>query len=365
MAQAGHLPAGSHNGRSEGAGGRSRALVPVPRDESAIERHVPREPRAIAVDAAIFVAKLAFGRDWRTIARRGLIGFAGFLVVYFGIIGSVMTRMDANPDFMPPAAVEGGSHAMNMAIALVDREVNQHGWLPNDPWFMPGGLRDNAPNFQLGIIQALGRFSFEMVDTIGRARGSSRADPDLERAAGFLQFPGDIWHIAFDKSLMPTVTSDQQYRAALRALTSYNNRVAQGQAIFERRADALASTLTRIADDLGSQTAQLEQHSRSNVFWLIDFEADDIFFRNKGVTYAYYLLLRELGRDFEPLIAARGLSSVWQQTVTTLRYASQLDPLIVMNARSDGLLANHLVLQGFYINRAVIQLNELVTTLNF
>jgi hypothetical protein len=365
MSAASHLPAGAQGGQSP-----SRALVPLRRDDAPARREDPRRQnlhrqRALPVKAVFFVAGLAFGHDRRTIARRSLFAFLGFLIVYFGVVGSITTRIDANPAFMPPAAVEGGSHAIDMAIGLVDREVNQHRWLPNDPWFMPVGLRDNAQNFQLGVIHAIGRFSFELVDHIGRARGSSRADPDLERAAGFLQFPVDIWHIAFEKSLMPTVTSDQQYRAALRALTSYNTRLAQGQAIFERRGDALAPTLTRIAADLGSQTALLEVHSRNSRFWLFDFDADDIFFRNKGITYAYYLLLRELGRDFEAQIAQRGLNLVWEQTVATLRYASQLDPLVVMNARSDGVFANHLVLQGFYINRAVIQLEELVKTLNF
>ena len=337
--------------------GRSRALVPVP------DKKKQRADLARAIAAK--ASRAALGRDRKTIAKRVTIIFAAFLVLYFGVLGAVLTRLDDNPDFVPPAPIEGGSHAIDMAIALVDREVNVHGWMPNQPMFMPGGLRDNAPNFQLGIIHAVARFSFELLDHLGRARGSSRADPDLERAAGFLQFPGDIWHIELAKSLMPTVTSDQQYRSALRMLISYNTRLAQGRAIFERRGDALAATLTRISADLGSQTALLEEHSRSRTSWMLDFEADDIFFRNKGITYAYYLLLRELGRDFEVLIDQRGLTSVWRQAVTTLRYASQLNPLVVMNARTDSVLANHLVLQGFYINRAVVQLNELVLTLSF
>lgn len=339
---------------------RSRALVPVPgvpakRSESA----------EIAKDIAVKVSRVALGRDRKTIAKRASLYFIAFLFLYFGLAGAALTRLDDNPDFVPPAPIEGGSNAINMAIALVDREVNVHGWMPNQPWFMPSGFRDNAPNFQLGIIHAVARFSFELLDHLGRARGSSRADPDLERAAGFLQFPGDIWHIELAKSLMPTVTSDQQYRSALRALISYNTRLAQGQAVFERRGDALASTLIRISADLGSQTALLEEYSRNRTLWLLDMESDDIFFRNKGITYAYYLLLRELGRDFAVLIEQRGLTAVWRQAVMTLRYASQLNPLVVMNARTDGVLANHLVLQGFYMNRAVVQLNELVMTLNF
>ena len=82
-------------------------------------------------------------------------------------------------------------------------------WSANDPWFMPDSLLDNGPNFQRGLVAAVGRFTFEMVDQIGRVRGSSLADPDLERAAGFLQFPPDVWHIEPQKSWLPAVPSEE------------------------------------------------------------------------------------------------------------------------------------------------------------
>lgn len=117
--------------------------------------------------------------------------------VYYGL-GSVFGhRIDDDPDFAPPPWLQGGSHAIAMAAALIEREVVIHEWSVNDPWFAADFPLDNSPNFQQRIISAIGRFSFEMLDHLGRARGSSRADPDLERAAGFLQFPGDIWLFDF------------------------------------------------------------------------------------------------------------------------------------------------------------------------
>ena len=43
------------------------------------------------------------------------------------------------------------------------------------------------PNYQRGMISALGRFSTELMDQLGRTRGSSQTDRDLEQARLNLQ----------------------------------------------------------------------------------------------------------------------------------------------------------------------------------
>src|SRR3546814_4617938 len=90
---------------------------------------------------------------------------------------------------------------------------------------MPGSLLDNMPNYQLGMIHALGRFAFQMVDQIGRTRGSSQTDTDLQEAAGLLQYSGTKWIFDFSTSLLPTAKSEDQYRKARRALLNYNSRL--------------------------------------------------------------------------------------------------------------------------------------------
>ena len=92
----------------------------------------------------------------------------------------------------------------------------------------------------------------------------------------------------------------------------------------------------------------------------IDFVSDDIFYFNKGMAYASYLLLRELGRDFDDVIRRQGLTRVWQQALDSLREASQQQPLIVLNSSgANSFFANHLHLQGFYLKRAILQLDEI------
>ncbi len=322
-------------------------------NELIIRPQVPaKRPRAS-------VPGLVFGSSPRVIVKRSVLYLAAILVLYFGVIGNLMHRIDADLDFTPPAPIEGGSHAVNMAEALIKRETVENRWTANDPFFFPTGFLDNMPNYQRGMMRAISRFTMELENQIGRLRGSSAIDRDLERAVGLLQFPTDVWMFDFDQSFLPIQPADTQFEAAARALRAFNTRVSLGMAVFETRPDALALTVERMAGELGSRAAIVDDHVSGDGF-IIDFVSDDIFYFNKGMAYASYLLLRELGQDFETVIRAQGLTRVWQQALDSLRLASQQQPLIVLNSSgANSFFANHLHLQGFYLKRAILQLDEI------
>jgi hypothetical protein len=311
------------------------------------------------------LAARAAGRPLILLARI----VAGALILgtlYYGVLGTLSNRIDDDLAFVPPVPVEGGSAAVAMAAALIDREVNTHSWSATNPWIYPDAFLDNMPNYQTGIMRAVGRFTFHFLDQLARTRGSSSVDPDLERANGLLQFPADVWIFDLRKSLLPTIPSEQQYRAGLSSLVAYNTRLAEGRAVFERRGDALAMTLRRVSADLGSQTALLDRRIEQDGLSLLDRSADDVFYLNKGMVYAYSLLLRALGEDFDAQIRERGLTALWSQTMVSLGKAAALRPLIVLNGAGDNsIFANHLVLQGFYMKRAILQLEEIVDALSF
>jgi hypothetical protein len=285
--------------------------------------------------------------------------------LYYTVGAFIVNTIDDDPDFAAPAdSPQNGSHAVAIAAALIDREVNRHAWVANDPFFLPGSVLDNMPNYQQGIIGALSRFGIEMTDQIGRTRGSSQADADLDKAAGLLKYPGDIWLFDFSTSWAPTASSEAQYRAARTALIDYNRRLASGTAVFERRADNLLATLDRIAADLGSLSAVIDRHIEEEAGSPLDFQADDIFYRTKGRLYAYYLLLRELGVDFEKVITERDLSSAWVQMLQTFKIAATLQPWVVLNGGpSSQFVPSHLASQGFYLLRARTQLREVTNIL--
>jgi hypothetical protein len=286
------------------------------------------------------------------------------LILYYPVGALIVENIDDDPQFQPTSATPGESRAVAVAADLVTREVDVHSWTPMLPFFTPAGILDNMPNFQRGIMAALGRFSTELMDQLGRTRGTSQTDRDLEQARGFLNEQPNVWIWQPSVSLWPSATSAQKFRAGRDKLIAYNKRLAAGQAVFERRADNLQALLDRIANDHGSDSAIIDQHIIEQSGNLFDGRVDDIFYFNKGRLYANFLLLRELGKDFEGIIREKGLTSAWNGTVETFRIAAQLDPWVVWNGYPDGfLIPNHLAAQGFYLLRARTQLREITAIL--
>jgi hypothetical protein len=318
--------------------------------------------RARMNEATLRPAELPAQRPWY---RRRLwlwpVVLVAVLLVYYLAGMAWLHEIDDDPAFaIETSAPEGGSRAVALTADLIDREINTHRWVANDPFFMPGSMLDNMPNFQQGIIAGLSRFAIELTDQIARTRGSSQVDPDLNMASGLLRYPGTVWIFDLSTSLAPTASSESQYRRAMRALRDYNERLAAGNAVFETRADNLLATLDRIANDIGSSSASLDRHLADASGFGVDFQADDLFYANKGRLYAYYLLLRELGHDYARVIRERDLTSAWAQMLDSFREAATLQPWVVVNGAPDSLvLPSHLAAQGFFLLRARTQLREI------
>lgn len=302
---------------------------------------------------------------------RILVGFLLLLGLGWGAAMFITSTVDDDPNFAVPSvtdttsATRTGSNSVAIAAALIDREVNQHPWVANDPFFLPGYWLDNMPNYQQGIMYALARFGAMMSEQIGRARGSSQVDPDLDTAAGLLRYPGDVWIFNPQTSLMPTSSSEAQYRAARKALMNYNQRLIEGHAVFDPRSDNLIAVMDNITGDLGSQSAIIENYLREGRFWLIEGHADDIFYSTKGRAYAYYLLLRELGKDYAQLIKERDLTNVWNNMLRSFHEVVTLQPYVIVSGAPDSqVLPSHLAAQGFYVLRARTNLREISNILS-
>lgn len=308
------------------------------------------------------------GRAWKARlfdgwVRKALWGLLAFVVLYYPVGAGIANKVDDDTAFAAPE-IEGGSRAVAMAAALVEREVDANGWVANNPWFLPSAALDNMPNFQMGLVYAISRFAIEMTDYLGRTRGTSQADPDLDKASGLLKYDGTIWVWEPTTSLMPTASAERQYLAAVRALRAFNARVAKDEAVYDKRADSLIAFMDRVSADLGSASAALDARAlESNAAWF-DTKADDIFYAVKGRLYGYYMLLREIGVDFSGILAERNADKVWQRLLDTLRTAVEMEPLVICNGANDGLFApSHLTTQGFYLLRTRAQLAEVTSIL--
>ena len=294
------------------------------------------------------------------------LGVVAVLLLLYYPLGMIWVhRIDADPGFSPPAdaLASGKSQAVAMAQALVDREVNHHRWTANDPFFLPAAALDNMPNFQQGVVAAVSRFAIELTDQIARTRGSSEVDPDLEKALGLLKYPGTVWIFDFGTSWAPTAPSESQYRTAVKALARYNERLAEGNAMFDRRADNLLATLDRIAADIGSSSAAIDRQIREHG-GVFDLHADDLFYSVKGRLYAYYLILGALVVDFDDIIEERDLGPAWARMLASFRASIELEPWVIVNNTPDAqFLPSHLGAQGFYLLRARTQLREITNIL--
>src|SRR5262249_21926951 len=162
----------------------SETANPTPPEKGAI----PKEAGPVPAEDP-FLAEAPERRWWRPwswswrrlwrwrVSRMFLVAILILVLAYYPVGMIWISKIDDDPSFDPGPVQDGSSHAVAMAAALIDREVNKNDWPANDPFFYPGAALDNMPNFQIGIIAALGRFAVEMTDQIGRTRGSSQADP--------------------------------------------------------------------------------------------------------------------------------------------------------------------------------------------
>jgi hypothetical protein len=309
------------------------------------------------------------GRDrhwfWRVLKWLAIVLLA--IIVLYYPVGMMLThRINDDSSFSAPQVEPcdnpdtGASQAVATAAALMDREVNQTAWPANDPFFMPGWALDNMPNFQIGIRDAVKRFALEQQHEIGRNRGTSAADGDLQAAASYFNYRPDVWIWNPSNALMPTSTTEEQYSQGIKALRNYNIRLNEAKATFDRRADNLLSTLDRIGKDLGAASDRTQRQIDEDSGSWIDLHADDVFYLNKGLLYGNALILRDLGKDFAKILDEKGAKQIWDRMVTSMMEGAELSPWIVINGRPDALMQpNHLAAQGFYLIRARAQLEEL------
>ncbi|MDX1974334.1 MAG: DUF2333 family protein [Rickettsiales bacterium] len=289
---------------------------------------------------------------------------AGIILIYYPVGMLIVHHIDDSPTFNAENHnADGGSHAVGMAIAMVEREVDSHRWVSSDPFFFPGAALIRMPAYQQGIMTSVTRFTTELYDHIGRTRGSSQADKDLENAKGLFNYQPDVWLFDFKTSWWPTASSPTQYRKGVESLKTYNQRLKDGKATFERRSDNLIETLERMASDLGSSSATIAKQIESGS-GLGFISSASLYYNNKGRMAGTYWILRELGKDYAVVLKERQLDNAWNLMLLTLAEGMQLDVFWPLNFAPDSqLLPNHLAAQGFYLMRARTQMREITNIL--
>jgi len=254
---------------------------------------------------------------------------------------------------------------------LIDFNVNQNSWISSMLLSKLGffgiawrdtPIFDNKAAFQLGINQVLRRTTTELVDTLGRTRGTSQIDQNLQDARTALSWSETAWYIG---ARGPTRTTQGMYREAMARLNAFNADLEKCHATFDARADNLLTFLDRIAGDIGSTTDVLRVQIENGRSMYLDFRADDRFWFAYGQLYAYYGILEATQADFATIIRDRNLTTVWEKMQSQMRTALNMQPLIIFNGNESSIFVpSHLSSMGFNLLRARSQIIEIRSILD-
>ena len=261
----------------------------------------------------------------------------------------------------------GRSAIVDVASSLTNFNVNQNSWISSMLLYKAGlfGLSwdrtpflDNKASFQRGIQAAVQRVSNELVDSLGRVRGTSQIDPDLQKARGQLQYDVSSWYFGLSPFGFRQ-SSPSSYRIGIEGLNKFNDRLAKCEATFDARADNLAALIETITSQIGSTTAAIDERSKNNNLGWFDSQADNYFWEAMGQIYAYHGFVAAAHADFEDIIRTKALDAVWNRMEAELRQTVDLDPLIISNGKEDGwIMPTHLTTLGFKILRVRSNLVE-------
>ncbi len=265
------------------------------------------------------------------------------------------------------------SGIVDATAGLIDFNVNQNAWVSSMILYKAGlfGLDwdktpflDNKAAFQRGVNQAIRRTTVELVDTLGRVRGTSQIDSNLQDARGNMQFDEYTWYFGLSP-FGPKTPTPSFYRAALRDLHGFNARMETCAAQFDARGDNLLQFVERIANDLGSTSAILRERSENHNGGWFDTRADDRFWFAYGQLYGYYGILTAARHDFATVLQNRGLNNLWEDLEQQMRAALRIQPAMISNGREDGwIMPTHLATMGFYVLRVRSNLVEIRAVLD-
>lgn len=271
---------------------------------------------------------------------RGLTAvLLGFFLLYYGIGAAISSKIDKNLSLPLSSSAAGYTPA---ATALVLKmQVDENPWTPALPLIFPVAVTDNLQNFQLGAKNTVKYF----INKISKLT----SDKNLAQADELLNYPPDIWLFSKTKKNEIAPGSAKQYRKALAKINAY----AAAPHQLSASADALLFFIKAADDALEHHIAKLDKHAREHNSDIIDFKADDIFYKTQGSIYALYYILQALSRDYQQIIVQQNQYENITSALKLLEEALVLNPISVKNAPLQDLYAaNHLLYLAYFLSAA-------------
>ena len=292
------------------------------------------------------------------------ICLALIIFLYYPLGGFLVSNIDRTTTYEIDENHPEQSRTVEMISFIINREVNEKIWTPNLPFFYPSYFLDNMPSFQLGMFDALSKFSSSFSKRIDKKIVSEDEQSDLQAAAELLRYPGTVWLFSAENKLLLAPSANNQYRRARRHLIRYNQNLSIGQETFYKTPADLAYLLNKSRINLSKSTNVLDAQIREESSSWIDTKADDIFYYHQGKAYAYYLLFKALGNDYKNIIVSANQYQNWISMLKALEDASSIQPIIIRNGELNSLTApNHLSYLDMYINKAQTLISQIVQNL--
>ncbi|MCV0397355.1 MAG: DUF2333 family protein [Rhizobiaceae bacterium] len=260
------------------------------------------------------------------------------------------------------------SAMVEAAAAIIDANVNQGTWVPSNPLHKAGffflidwnetPFFDNRAAFQLGTNQATRRTAVELVDRLGRVRGTSSINQNLQEAREAANYRENAWVMTFSPPFLQPSTP-ARLRNARASLLAFNRELGQCRADFDARADNLMQFLDRVTSDLGSTSEILQNRLAAANFTGFDRRADDRFWFSYGQLHAYYAILVGARSDFREVSRQRNLDALWERTEQQFRDTLRIRPPMIANGSASSMIKSHLESIGFGLLRIRSNLVEM------
>lgn len=289
---------------------------------------------------------------------------AAVIFLYYPIGGLLVSNIDRSTNYEISDNHPEQSGAVEMMAFIINREVNEKIWTPNLPFFFPSYFLDNMPNFQLGMFDALSKFASSFNKRLDK-KITAEEESDLSKAAELLRYPGTVWMFSAENKLLPAPSANSQYRRARKRLIDFNQKLNSGTEIFYKSPTDLAYILGKTRINLRRSVFALETHIREESHDWFDTRADDVFYYQQGKIYAYYLLLKALGHDYQDIIVSAGQYQNWTKLLNALEEAAAIAPAIVRNGELNSLTApNHLSYLELYTVKAQVLMKKIADGLS-
>jgi hypothetical protein len=246
-----------------------------------------------------------------------------------------------------------GMAFVDAVIRPLDYELNRrfYGWRPNDIL----DVTDNVNNFQLGVLEVTRRTAVILTERISRTGSTASFDGNLQNAMNWFMIKADRYWFP---------SAESKYKAGLKEIRTYFQRLEKGEAQFYSRTDNLIPLLMAYQDLLGSCDDNLVKSQEDDGSPVSYFKGDDYFFYAQGVASAMATVLEGITKDFSVMVIRRGGMEELHHAIESCHHAMEIDPWIILNSDLSSLFANHRMNMAAPISHARFYIDVLIRALS-